>query len=117
MIAQPSHLDAILTALADSTRRAILSRVSRGEARVTEVAEPFQISLNAVSKHIRVLEEAGLVRRRRQGREHWISLDSEPLNEAADWFERQRLEWNVQLDALEVVLAKRRNQGVSNHEQ
>ncbi|MFP3940235.1 MAG: ArsR/SmtB family transcription factor [Thermoanaerobaculia bacterium] len=97
-------LDRTLGALADPTRRAILQRLSRGEARVTELARPFPISLNSVSKHIRRLERAGLVRRRRAGREHLLSLDPGPLDEAAAWIERQRALWTARLDALDEVL-------------
>lgn len=97
-------LDQTLGALADPTRRAILQRLSRGEARVTELARPFPISLNSVSKHIRRLERAGLVRRRRAGREHLLSLDPGPLDEAAAWIERQRALWTARLDALDEVL-------------
>ena len=67
------ELDRTLAALADPTRRAIVARLTAGDARVTEVAEPFEISLNAVSKHLKVLEGAGLVRREVRGREHWLS--------------------------------------------
>ena len=98
------NLDHTLTALADPTRRAILERLSRGEARVTEVAQPFEMSLNAVSKHILVLERAQLVRRRKQGREHYLSYNAAPLDEAAQWIERQRALWNARLDALEAIL-------------
>ncbi len=93
MVARPSVLNQTLTALADPTRRAILERLSHGEARVTELARPFRMSLNAVSKHIRVLEGARLVRRRRAGREHLLSLSPKPLEEAATWIERQRAMW------------------------
>jgi DNA-binding transcriptional ArsR family regulator len=79
------NLDQTLMALADPTRRAILKRLSKGEARVTEIARPFPISLNSVSKHIRVLERAHLVRRRRSGREHLLSINPQPLDRAADW--------------------------------
>ena len=99
-----SALDATLVALADPTRRAILQRLTRGEARVTELARPFAISLNAVSKHIRVLERARLVRRRRAGREHLLSLDPRPLDEAAAWIETQRALWTRRLDALDALL-------------
>ena len=96
-----SHpLSNTLLALADPTRRAILQRLSRGEARVTELARPFAMSLNAVSKHIRMLERARLVRRRRVGREHLLSLDPAPLDEAAAWMESQRAAWTARLDAL-----------------
>ena len=101
-----SNLDQTLTALADPTRRAILQRLSTGEARVTELARPFAISLNSVSKHIRMLERADLVRRRRAGREHLLSFNPEPLDEAAAWIEAQRTFWNARLDALERELRK-----------
>jgi len=97
-------LDQTLAALADPTRRAILQRLSRGEARVTELARPFDISLNSVSKHIRRLERAGLVRRRRAGREHLLSLNPEPVDEAAAWLDRQRALWTARLDALDELL-------------
>jgi DNA-binding transcriptional ArsR family regulator len=102
--ATPSHLDRTLMALADPTRRAILERLSRGESRVTELAQPFTISLNAVSKHIRVLERAHLVRRRRAGREHVLSLDPKALDEATTWIEAQRALWTARLDALDAML-------------
>ncbi len=98
------RLDRTLTALADPTRRAILRRLSRGETRVTDIARPFSISLNSVSKHIRVLEQARLVTRRRCGREHWLSFNRQPLDEAAEWIEAQRTFWNERLDALESLL-------------
>jgi DNA-binding transcriptional ArsR family regulator len=93
--------DQTLLALADPTRRAILQRLSRGSARVTEVAEPFDISLNSVSKHIRALERAGLVRRKREGREHILSFNPEPLDQLAAWIEDKRTFWSARLDALE----------------
>ena len=98
------RLDRTLVALADPTRRAILQRLSFGEARVTELAEPFAISLNSVSKHIRMLERAALVRRRRAGREHLLSLDPEPLRAAARWITAQEGLWARRLDALDAVL-------------
>lgn len=99
-----TDLDRTLGALADPTRRALLSRLSRGEARVTDLARPFDVSLNSVSKHLRRLERAGLVRRRCRGREHILSLDPEPLAEALAWMERQRSLWIRRLDALEALL-------------
>lgn len=99
-----TSLDLTLVALADPTRRAILQRLSRGEARVTELAQPFDMSLNGVSKHIRMLERADLVRRRKAGREHFLSFNPRPLDEAADWIARQRAFWNERLDALEALL-------------
>ena len=103
--AQP-NLDRTLAALADPTRRAILRRLAQGEARVTELAQPFAISLNSVSKHIRMLERAHLVRRRRAGREHLMSFNPEPLDEAAAWIETQRAFWSARLDALERELRR-----------
>jgi DNA-binding transcriptional ArsR family regulator len=97
-------MDLTMTALAHPTRRAILERVMRRETRVTELAEPFAISLNAVSKHIRILERARLVRRRRVWREHLVSYNPVPLEEVAAWIERQRRFWNESLDALEALL-------------
>ena len=97
-------LDHTLTALADPTRRAILQRLSRGEARVTELAKPFSISLNSVSKHIRVLERADLVRRRVSGRDHFLTLNPAPLDEATAWIENQRKLWAWRLNELEKVL-------------
>src|SRR5215470_15531363 len=100
----PSNLDRTLLALADPTRRAILERLSQGEARVTELAEPFTISLNAVSKHIRILERANLVRRRCAGREHFLSFNREALDEIAHWIGTQRAFWTARLDALDAML-------------
>ncbi|HEX4354888.1 MAG TPA: metalloregulator ArsR/SmtB family transcription factor [Polyangiales bacterium] len=97
-------LDDILLALADPTRRAILRRLARGEARVTELAEPFAMSLNAVSKHIRMLERAGLVRRQRIGREHVLSFEVAPLENALAWIERQRNLWTGRLAAMDALL-------------
>ena len=97
-------LDHTLAALADPTRRAILRRLAAGDARVTDLARPFDISLNSVSKHIRILERARLVRRRRSGREHVLSFDPRPLDEAARWIERQRAFWGDRLQALDALL-------------
>ena len=97
-------LDETLQALADPTRRAILQRLTQGEARVTEIAMPFAISLNSVSKHIQMLERADLVRRRRAGREHILSLNPGPLDEAAEWIEAQRALWKFRMGALDAIL-------------
>jgi len=98
------HLDETLLALADPTRRAILERLSAGEARVTELAEPFHISLAAVSKHIRILERARLVRRRVAGREHLLTFARDPLDELAHWMSTQRAAWTARLDAIDALL-------------
>jgi DNA-binding transcriptional ArsR family regulator len=95
------NINHTLLALANPTRRAILQRLSRGPARVTEVAEPFDISLNSVSKHVRALERARLVRRRREGREHILSFNPQPLDELAAWIDEKRAFWSARLDDLE----------------
>ena len=97
-------LDALFGAMADPTRRAILDRLARGEARVTEVAADFPISLNSVSKHISTLERAGLVKRTVRGREHLLALQSQPLDEAARWIERHRQFWEQSLANLDVFV-------------
>jgi DNA-binding transcriptional ArsR family regulator len=99
-----NRLDDTLIALADPTRRAILQRLSGGEARVTEIAAPFPISLNSVSKHIRILERARLVRRRCVGRDHFLSFDSQPLQEAEEWIAKQRALWTARLQSLDKLL-------------
>ena len=93
-------LDATFGALADPTRRAILERLARGESSVTALAEPFDMSLPAVSKHLRVLESAGLLARERDGRVHRCCLVGGPMEEAARWIARYRIFWERQLDAL-----------------
>jgi DNA-binding transcriptional ArsR family regulator len=95
-----ARLDAVFAALADPTRRAIIERLSRSEARVTEVAEPFPMSLNAVSKHIRVLEASGVVERHRKGRDHILSINIRSLDEADGWIEGMRRYWQERLDAI-----------------
>jgi DNA-binding transcriptional ArsR family regulator len=99
-----SRLDNLFVALADETRRAILARLSSGEARVTEVAAPFDISLNSVSKHIRILERSGLITRRRSGREHLLRLEPRPLAEASDWLQSRQRAWTGRLQRLQALL-------------
>ena len=98
------QLDDTLIALADDTRRSILKRLAAGEARVTEVAAPFDISLNSVSKHIRLLERAGLVRRRIAGRDHFLALEPRPFDELTQWMLKTREFWSSRLDSLEAAL-------------
>lgn len=105
---QTERLDRVFSALADQTRRAILHRLSTGDALVTELAAPFDMSLAAVSKHVRVLERAGLVRRTIHGREHRCALSPRPLRDAAEWVEPYRAFWETRLDALEQFIATRR---------
>ena len=102
-----ASLDHVLAAIADPTRRAILARLSRGPARVTDVAEPFEMSLAAVSKHVLMLERAGLVRRARLGREHRLTLDARPLRQVARWTSRYERFWNERLDRLEAFFAQK----------
>ncbi len=102
-------LDTTLLAIADPTRRQILARLAHGPARVTDVAEPFPISLAAVSKHIKVLEGAGLVRRTRAGREHTLELDAAPLRAVVTWTHRYEQFWNERLDNLEAFFKGKKN--------
>ena len=103
------HLDGVFNALCDPTRRAILARLTDTDARVTDIAAQFPISLNSISKHIRMLERAGLVRREISGRDHVLSLNAAPLSEAAQWIEHYRRFWEGRLAALEkYVTSKKR---------
>lgn len=95
-----SALDLAFAALSDPTRRRIVARLTRGATRVSDLAHPFDMSLNAVSKHIKVLEQAGLVRRERLGREHYMRLRAAPLKEIARWTSQYERFWNQRLDAL-----------------
>ena len=97
-------LDPVFAALADPTRRAILAHLIHGEATVSEVAEPFETSLPAISRHIKVLEEAGLVARRKDGRIHHLHLVAAPLIDAMQWLEQYHWFWESQFDALEQFL-------------
>src|ERR687893_148712 len=97
-------LDSTFAALADPTRRAILVRLSSGEASVTELAEPFEMTLPAVSKHLKVLERAGLISRSRVAQSRPCRLEAAPLREAADWVESYRRFWEQSFDRLEGYL-------------
>src|SRR6266700_4966138 len=104
-----SPLDAVYRALADDSRRAIVWRLAaEGELKVTDLARPFDMSLNAVSKHIKVLEQAGLVSRRVRGRDNWLSLRSEPLAAAHAWIGLYQRFWESRIDALECYLGDRK---------
>jgi DNA-binding transcriptional ArsR family regulator len=100
-------LDQVYGALADPTRRTILGILAEGEVNVGSLAERFPISLNGVSKHVKVLERAGLVARTVHGREHRLRLNAEPLREAAIWLEHYRTFWDSRLMALEEFLLKK----------
>jgi DNA-binding transcriptional ArsR family regulator len=111
----PDQLTATFAALADPTRRAILARLASGELSVTRLAEPFEMSLPAVSKHLKVLERAGLVARGRQAQWRPCRLEAAPLKDVSDWVERYRQLWEESLDRLDAYLqelqAKERNDG------
>ena len=98
------HLSVTFAALADPTRRAILAKLASGERSVTELAEPFDMSLPAVSKHLRVLENAGLIVRSRDAQFRPCRLDPAPLKHVAEWAERYRQIWEKRLDRLDTVL-------------
>ncbi|HEY8256511.1 MAG TPA: metalloregulator ArsR/SmtB family transcription factor [Gemmatimonadales bacterium] len=100
-------LDQVYAAIADPTRRAILDILAEGDANVGSLAERFPISLNGVSKHVKVLERAGLIERTVQGREHRLRLNAEPLREASMWLEHYRTFWETKLAALEAFLLKK----------
>lgn len=104
--ADPDALSAVFGALADPTRRAILRRLSQGDASVNELARPFAMSLPAVSKHLRVLERAGLIRRSRQAQSRPCTLDAAPLKAAAEWVGTYREFWEGSLDRLEAYLTE-----------
>lgn len=99
-----SNLDAAFAALADPTRRAIVARLAQGEATVLELAEPFAISLPAISKHLKVLEKAGLISRGREAQWRPCRLEAKALREVADWVEHYRRFWEESLDRLEDYL-------------
>lgn len=105
---QSVQLDLVFQALSDPTRRGILERLAAGETNVGTLAEPFDISQPAVSKHLRVLERAGLIRRERRGREHRIRIDPEPIAAAGTWIARYAEYWRQQFDAVDAYLRARR---------
>src|SRR5438093_2402953 len=98
------QLSVTFAALADPTRRAILARLAQGEASVTELAEPFAMSLPAISKHLKVLERAGLIARSREAQWRPCRLEAGPLKDAADWLEHYRRFWEQSFDRLEAYL-------------
>jgi DNA-binding transcriptional ArsR family regulator len=103
---QNQRLDRVYAAIADPTRRAMLAQLARGQINVGDLATRFPISLNGVSKHVKVLERAGLLRREILGREHQLRLQAEPLQEAEAWFRHYRAFWSARLDALERFLGQ-----------
>src|SRR6185436_20894961 len=105
---QSARLDGVFNALCDPTRRAILARLTAADARVTDIAADFPISLNSISKHIRMLERAGLLKRSVTGRDHLLSLNAEPLAEASAWIDHYRRFWEGRLAALETYVLQKR---------
>ena len=108
---QEATLDATFSALADPTRRAILASLSQKSLTVLELAEPFDISLPAVSKHLRVLERAGLLKQEKEGRIRRCKLQAQPMKEAAQWIDKYKRFWEGQLDSLAVFLEKTQKDG------
>jgi DNA-binding transcriptional ArsR family regulator len=100
-------LDHVFLALGDPTRRAILRGLARHPATINQIAKPFSVSLNTISKHVMVLERVGLVRREIRGREHHCFIDPRPLREADLWLEHYRQFWEQRLDALEAYVARK----------
>jgi DNA-binding transcriptional ArsR family regulator len=104
------RLSVVFAALADPTRRAILAHLAKGEASVTELAEPFEMSLPAISKHLKVLERAQLIARSREAQWRPCRLEAEPLHEVADWLEQYHQFWDQRLDRLEDYLQELQTQ-------
>jgi DNA-binding transcriptional ArsR family regulator len=107
----PDRLTATFSALADPTRRAILARLASGETSVTALAEPFEMSLPAISKHLKVLERAGLIARGREAQWRPCRLTADPLKDAADWLEHYRQFWEQSFDRLEAHLRELQKEG------
>jgi DNA-binding transcriptional ArsR family regulator len=114
MTTTTERLDRTFAALADPTRRAILARLAAGEASVLELAAPFDISLPAISKHLKVLERAGLIARSRKRQWRPARLEAEPLKEVADWAENYRRFWEERYDRLDEYLEKLQGRGKEN---
>jgi DNA-binding transcriptional ArsR family regulator len=101
-----NRLDTVFHALADPTRRGMLASLALGEKSVGELAEPYQMSFAGASKHVKVLEEAGLLSRRKAGRTHLCSLEAEPLAEAEQWLRQWEKFWTVRLDRLQALVER-----------
>jgi DNA-binding transcriptional ArsR family regulator len=114
-VMRPDPLSATFAALADPTRRAILARLASGECSVTELADPFEMSMPAVSKHLRVLERAGLIARRREAQWRPCRIEAGPLKEVADWTEHYRHIWEDRLDRLGKYLQHVKSKEAENH--
>jgi len=117
MVSVTERLDRTFGALADPTRRAILARLAKGEASVTELAEPFEMSLPAVSKHLKVLERAGLVSRGRERQWRPARLRATPIKEVAEWTDRYRRFWDERYDRLDEYLDELQGRGPSKRKE
>jgi DNA-binding transcriptional ArsR family regulator len=104
------QLTDVLTAISHPTRRAIIGKLAAGPARFTDIAEPFDTALNAVTKHLKLLERAGLIQRKKQGREVYISFRAEPLRQVAGWVHEYEQFWNERLDQFEQHFQKKKQQ-------
>jgi DNA-binding transcriptional ArsR family regulator len=113
---QPDHLSEILAALADPTRRAILARLALGETSVTDLARPFDMTLPAISKHLKVLERAGLIARGREAQWRPCRLEAKPLKEVADWLDTYRRFWEESFDRLDAYLQELQNEEKKRYE-
>lgn len=114
-VTAPDRIDAVFAALADPTRRSIVRRLADGEATVLELAEPFSLSLPAISRHLKVLEQAGLISRSRDGQRRPCRLEPDPLHEIAAWAEHTREAWEQRLDRLDAHLQKKSRSSSPNH--
>jgi DNA-binding transcriptional ArsR family regulator len=110
-----NRLDTTFHALADPTRRGMLARLALGEKSIGELAEPFAMSFAGASKHVKVLEDAGLIARRKVGRTHLISIDARPLEEAERWMRQWEKFWNARLDRLDALIDRdKRNEKLND---
>jgi|SRR6266853_1132959 DNA-binding transcriptional ArsR family regulator len=112
-----TNLDAVASAISHRTRRAIIDRLARGPARISDVAQPFSMSLTGFCKHVRVLERAGLVRRTRRGRNNNLELALQPLREVAQWLLKYEQFWNSRLDRLEQFFAQQNQKARQNQKE
>ena len=111
------QLSDVLTAISHPSRRAIIGRLAKGPARFTDVAEPFDLSLNAVTKHLKLLERAGLILRKKQGRDVFISFRWDPLRQVAGWVHEYERFWNERLDKFEQYFKDKKKKKAKSDEQ
>src|SRR5262245_35763236 len=116
VMSQPQTLDRVFMALGHPVRRQILVRLAQGSATVTDIAEPFEMSLNAISKHLKVLERAGLIQREVLGREHYCRISTDPLEEVSNWLTYYQTFWTSRLDAIEREIITRKRSKFSETE-